>query len=80
LTRLLPSTEARPPRPAKASRFFQYVPIAEKRTRRSPPGPMAITSVSPPSTAWIACTVSRVVWPQSERAGRSSAPVSVTFT
>ena len=61
LTFFDPSTAAMPPRPAKPSRFFQYVPIAAKRTSRSPAGPIAITSAASPSTPWTAWTVSRVV-------------------
>ncbi len=41
---------------------------------------MAIASTSPPSAAWMAATVSRVVRPQSPRAGLSSAPASVILT
>ena len=49
-----------------------------KRTRRSPAGPMAITSASPPSASSSAWTVSRVVLPMRRAAGLISAPVSVT--
>src|SRR5262249_24890789 len=44
----------------------------------SPAGPMAIASASPPSASASAFTASRVVRPQSSRAGFSSAPDSVT--
>src|SRR2546429_6185453 len=51
--------------------------MAAKRTRRSPAGPIAMASVSAPSAATSAVTVSRVDRPQSASAGFTTAPSSV---
>src|SRR4029453_2254380 len=48
-----------------------------KRARCAPPGPWGIASASPPSASASAFTASRVVRPQSSRAGFTSAPDSV---